>query len=105
MKLQFTETIEREVEITLPCYRKDDMWIVKLIGEHEYIQVRVVDEKDGGDTYFINHNQGKYSTLHSFFRKNYVDATEEEFETALRETKRRLLADVNAQIFQQEKAA
>ena len=105
MKLKFNETIEREVELTVPCYRKSDFWVVKIVGEKEYIQVNRLDEEDTANEYHISHRTNAFTGIDTFFNGDYTEATEEEFTSMLRETKRRLLTDVNEQIFQQEKAA
>jgi hypothetical protein len=80
MKITTVEKIEKEIEVSFPCYRKDKTWIVKLISENEYINLM---QETG--SYFAYHNSAIFG-VSEFFTGKYEPATQQEFSEALLKT-------------------
>lgn len=70
MKLKFTEQIEKEIEITLPAFRKGSCHFFKVISETKTIQIT---ELDG----WVGIGQTAASLA---FGENMIESTEQEFE-------------------------
>ncbi len=72
MKLKFKETIDREVEITLPAYQKSNCHFWKIISEKEVIKITELDNWNGIDQ----------STIAAAYTSTNEPSTEEEFNEA-----------------------
>jgi len=77
MKLTIKETFTKEVEITLPAYRKKEDNVVRVEGESGYTKVY----KSAQDAFAIS-GFPNLST-EEFFRGDWQPATEEDFQTML----------------------
>lgn len=75
MTIKFKEQVEREMEIEIPCYRKNETFIVKVLGEHECLYVHV----DGNG---FSHHNGFMWGAEDHFKKGWSEATREEFDAA-----------------------
>lgn len=96
MKIKLKETTEREVEVTLPAYRKSKSRLVKVISEHEFIGV----DKEGKSYY---HQKWTMFDTSEYFKDDYQVATEYEFYRALATAYTRLGVDMG--VVEEEKTA
>lgn len=73
MTIKLKEQVEREMEITIPCYRTNGTFIVKVLGENETLQV----ETDGKG---FSHRKGLFWAVGDYFRGGWSESTREDFE-------------------------
>lgn len=91
MKVKFTETVEKDIDVQFPAYRKNKSWIVKVISEKEFISISTF-----GNPHY-SHQQYNLFNTSEYFGGDYTEATREEFESLLTAVSRSIARDMEAE--------